>query len=48
VTLLGRDCLAWAKNTEKLAVSTTSELPCMSHMTKLSENQSTYMMNDLF
>ena len=39
VTSPRRDCLAWAKNAEKPAVSTTSELPCMPQMTKLGENQ---------
>jgi len=38
---------AWAKNIEKPAVSTTSELPYMPQMTKLGENQPTYTMNDL-
>jgi len=47
VTSPRRNCLAWAKNAEKSAVSTTSELPCMSQITKLGENQATYTMNKL-
>jgi len=41
VTSPGRDCLAWAKNAEQAAISTTSKLPCMPQMTKLGENQHT-------
>jgi len=43
----GRDDVAWANYAEKSTEFTISELPCMPQMTKLDENQVTYVMNDL-